>query len=203
MARSRWVTAAYLPALAADLPIALTLARGATPVELLASATERPLADLEALADAGVVVACASLVSGPALTSPAVEIRRAALDLLRRAVSDAARLGALVVALEGFPATAADRALFSEAAELLANHAWGRMVRVAVGGEQPEDILAWLAEVNHPGLGLLLAGRQVESGLVRGAGSRLLHLRLEESQLQGLAPLLDEIGYSGAVSLLG
>ncbi len=207
MTVSRWHRAAYLPSLAPGLGEALGKARGATHVEVAASG-ERVAEDLEALADAGVIVACAALghglPAGHSLAAADVHVRRATLRLLKEQVSDAARLGAVCVALEGFPSGEEAQARFAEGAVLLADQAASRMVRLSVGGENPERVMDWLATANHPALGLLLIVRPGVNvnGFARRAGGWLFHVRVEGA-MGDLGAVLDEIGYREVVSFAG
>src|SRR4051794_30962285 len=73
--------------------VCASVAGGFTRVELPALAG-RPAEHLEALADSGVVVACADL--GVGLAAEGLPTRRARLEQLRLQVADAARLGATV-----------------------------------------------------------------------------------------------------------
>jgi hypothetical protein len=126
-----WPLAAVLPPEPALFASSVERARvlSYTHVEVAALA-ERPAEHLEALAEAGVLVGCATL-SGD--LGGSAEERREALRCLERQVADASRLGATCVVLtlprESDPA--ADACL-AEACALLAAYAGRRMVRLAV-----------------------------------------------------------------------
>jgi sugar phosphate isomerase/epimerase len=111
-------------------------ALGFTHVEVAALA-ERPTEHLEALADSGLVVACARL-SGD-LSAADVAVRCEALRRLKLQVADAARLGATLARLdvpEGGPHV-------EEALALLAEYAAARMVRLVTEPALPGvDVVA-------------------------------------------------------------
>jgi hydroxypyruvate isomerase len=193
----KWPLSAFLTSL--PLPFAEAVAAAArlgfTHVDVVAVA-ERPAADLEALADAGVLVGCASvgreLPPGCALDAADVEARRRAVETVQRQLTDAARLGATVAYL--VPPTEGGRlTLFAEACVLLADFAAGRMVRLLVEHVPGRalatvgDTLAWLEGVGHPRLGLLLdVGHCLISGedigdAVRRTGGRLAHVHLDDN----------------------
>jgi sugar phosphate isomerase/epimerase len=167
---------------------------GFSHVDVVAVA-ERPAADLEALADAGVMVCCAALgrglPDGAALDAADVGLRRVALDVVRAQVSDAARLGATAGYLVS-PVEAERLVLFAEACALLADEAARRMVRLCVEHAPGRALataaatLAWLT-ATYPGLGLLLdVGHCLISGedvaaVVRSAGGRLGHVHLDDN----------------------
>src|SRR5437763_1332978 len=95
----------YLSAMLTSLPLefgpALRQVRdlGFAYADVVAVA-ERPQADLEALADSGLLLWCAAvgrgLPPGHTLDAADVGVRRATLDAMKRQVADAARLGAVV-----------------------------------------------------------------------------------------------------------
>jgi sugar phosphate isomerase/epimerase len=202
---SSWPTAADLSSV--PLPFAAALARAAalgfTRVEVAALA-ERPAEHLEALADTGLLVACAALGQGlppgHALDAADVAVRRATLKQLQLQVADAARLGATCAWLSaGADATEAGRARFTEGCVLLAEQAARRMVRLAVGlGSALPDV----ERVGHPNLGLMLTlGAADDAALARRAGPRLFHLR-RPAKVEGIGELmkaLQEVGYRGVV----
>src|SRR5205085_47923 len=139
--------------------VALAAELGFTHVEVAAE-SERPPADLEALADAGVHVASAELgrglPPGHALDARDLALRRATLSLLQRQVADAARLGATVVSLKpGADPTDTGLVYFAEGCALLAAYAGKRMVRLCVEPDS-EAVLAWRDRVRRAHLGLLL-----------------------------------------------
>lgn len=129
--------------------------------------SDRPLEDLEALAETGLLVSCAALgrdlPAGHAVDAPAVATRREVLEILKRQVADAARLGATHAYL--IPGTDPSReglARFGEVCRLLADFASQRMVKVCVepipGRALPTatGTMAWLRDLGHPNLALLL-----------------------------------------------
>ncbi len=197
---------------------------------------ERPDAHREALADADLLVSCAAagrgLPEGHTLDAAPLERRRAAVEEVRRQISDAAQLGAtgcyLVPGLDG-SAEALRR--FADSCARLADHSAGRMMRLCVehvpGRALPTAAatLAWLEEVRHENLSLLLdTGHCLMSGedaadVVRRAGERLgyvhcddndgagdLHWplltgRLTREGLRALGAALRAVGYCGPLSL--
>jgi sugar phosphate isomerase/epimerase len=125
----------HLPSLGEDLATGLRTAveHGFTHVDVAVLA-DRPPSHLEALADAGVVVAAADLPTEP-LVAESVALRRAALETARRQIADAARLGATVCCLSGPPIT-------DDVLALLDQYAAARMIRLCAadpGG--PPDVL--------------------------------------------------------------
>jgi sugar phosphate isomerase/epimerase len=135
-------------------------------VDIVAVA-DRPASHLEVLADTGVVVSCAAvgrgLPEGRALDAPAREARQAALDLMKRQVEDAARLGATgCYIVPGTDAGGDGLARFTEAVALLADFADRRMVRLCVehtpGRALPSaaSVLSWLERSGIANLYLLL-----------------------------------------------
>jgi len=195
---------------------------------------DRPPSDLEALAEGGVLVGCAALgrdlPPGCALDAADVSLRRRAVEHVRRQLADAARLGATAAYL--VPPFGGERLpLFAEACALLAEDAASRRVRLLVehvpGRALPTvaATLAWLGDVGHPSLALLLdVGHCLISGeavgdAVRRAGGRLGHVhlddndgvddlhwplltgRLTEADLASLAAALTEVGYRGGLAL--
>jgi sugar phosphate isomerase/epimerase len=115
---------AWVDDLARDLP--RVVARGFTHVALEAR-VDRPVSDLEALADAGVIVAAVRLHGD--LTLVDVEARREQLRLLQRQVADAAVLGATVAWLQPNEGDEA-RAYFEEGFTLLAEYARARQIQL-------------------------------------------------------------------------
>jgi sugar phosphate isomerase/epimerase len=184
-----WPLAARLPAAPEALAAALARAAalGFSHVEVAALA-ERPLGHLEALADAGVVVAAAALGG-------------ADLRALRPQVADAARLGATCAYLPAGACPAEDCAR-------LADYAAGRMVRLCVR-PGPGGARAWLEDAGPDALHLLLdveacrAAGEDPAALARQAGRRLGHVHVgAAADLGGLAEALRAIDYRGAVGVL-
>lgn len=119
-------TAAWVDDLARDLP--RVVARGFTHVALEAR-VDRPVSDLEALADAGVIVAWVRLHGD--LTLADVEARREQLRLLQRQVADAAVLGATVAWLPKAERVSDEQRVYlEEGTALLARYAAARQVEL-------------------------------------------------------------------------
>lgn len=198
--------------------------------------TQRPASHLDALAEAGVVVSCAGLgvglPEGQTLDAEDAGARRAALETVRLQIADAARLGATHgYVVPGRDATPAGLERFQEACVLLADFAAGRMVRLCVehvpGRALPTaaGALAWLDEVGHDNLALLLdlghcliSGEDATEVVARagrilgyvhcddndGAGDLhwpLLTGRLTEEGLRRALGALRAAGYDGALTL--
>jgi sugar phosphate isomerase/epimerase len=128
---------------------------------------ERSVEDLEVLAETGVLVSCAALgrglAEGQVLDAADLATRRAVLEILKRQVTDAARLGATRAYLvPGTDSTPDGVARFAEMCCLLADFAERCMVSVCVepmpGRALPTaaGTLAWLWRLGHPRLRLLL-----------------------------------------------
>ena len=163
-----WTLAVLLDGPPADFASEVRLAAGLgfTHVDVVAL-EERPAADLEALADAGVLVRCAAVGRGlpDGCTPDAADAgrRREAVERMRRQIADAARLGAThAYIVSGTDASPSGLAYFAEACGLLAEYAAGRMVRLCVepipGRALPSAAvtLDWLRGAAHPNLALLL-----------------------------------------------
>jgi sugar phosphate isomerase/epimerase len=193
----------YLSALLTSLPLEFepaarqVAALGFAHVDLVARG-ERPPADREALAEAGLLVSCAALgkdlPQGVALDAESPAHRREALEQVRRQIADAAQLGATHAYLvAGADITAAGLARFTEACALLADYAGGRMLRLCVehlparGLPTAASVLDWLEQVGHPNLALLLdVGHCLLSGeeparVVERAGERLGYVHLDDN----------------------
>ncbi len=192
-----WTLAALLPPDPAAFVEAAhrAAAAGFTHVEVAALA-DRPAEHLAALADTGLFVACTSL--GQGLGAADLDTRRRMMERLKRQVSDAARLGATQAYLTPPDGEGTDvLACFSEGCDLLASHAAGRMVRLAVlpmARTCLPDVaaaLAWLE--GREEIDLALEGPSPEE--VRQAGRRLAYVRLgcEEEVLR-------DIGFRGVVA---
>jgi sugar phosphate isomerase/epimerase len=158
------------PPLEFDAALAQAGAAGFDYVDVV-GLVERPTSHLEALADSGLMVGCGKLGSDlpddHTLDAPSPALRRATLQIMRAQVADLARLGAT----HAFLAPTKDGsthglARFSEACQLLADHAGQRMVKLClahvIGSALPDAarVLAWLEQVDHENLGLLLDMRQ-------------------------------------------
>jgi sugar phosphate isomerase/epimerase len=174
---------------------------GFTHADVVALA-ERPPGHLDALADSGLVVACAAvgrgLPEGQTLDAAPVEQRRAALEAMKRQLADAARLGAThAYVVPGMDGTDAGLARFAEACGLLADFAAARMVRLCVEAVPGRALataagtLAWLEGVGHANLGLLLdvghclITAEDPAEVVRRAGPRLGYLHFDDNDGAG------------------
>ncbi len=194
---------AFLTSLPLDFPAAARQAAelGFTHVDVVARA-DRPAGHYAALADAGVIVACAALgrglSDGQSLDAAPFHARRAAVEAVKRDLADAARLGAacayLVPGTDGSPAALAR---FGEACTLLAEYAAGRRVRLCVehvpGRALPTAAaaLSWLGAVGHDNLALLLdtghcliSGEDAAAAALR-AGRRLGYVHLDDNDGTG------------------
>jgi sugar phosphate isomerase/epimerase len=195
--------AAFLPSLPLDFAAALrqAVALGFSHVDVVARA-DRPASDLEALAEAGVVVSCTALArdlpDGHTLDAADPGVRRATLDAIKSQLADTARLGATCAYLvPGQDAGGNRLAYFAEGCALLADYAAGRMVRLCVehfpGRALPDaaGTLDWLARVGHSNLGLLLdvghclITREDPAAVVRRAGDRLAYVQLDDNDGAG------------------
>jgi sugar phosphate isomerase/epimerase len=194
---SPWPLAAFLASLPYDFAEAVRIAAelGFTHVDPVALA-ERPGAHLDALADAGVVVACTplgrDLPEGAALDADDVGMRRSALELVQRQVVDAARLGATVAYLVP-PTRLEGLKLFADACRLLAEFAARRMVRLCVEPipgralGRADQTLDWLDGFHDGGPGLLLdvghclISNEDAAAVVRRAGPRLGYVHLDDN----------------------
>jgi sugar phosphate isomerase/epimerase len=161
---------------------------------------DRLQAEVNALAETGLMVRCVSLgrrlAAGHALDAPAVDVRRRVLEELKYEVADAARLGATHCYLvSGSSPGGLPR--FAEACELLADFAAGRMVRLCVehfpGRALPTcaATLEWLEAVGHPNLYLLLdvghclISEEDPTPMIVRAGDRLGYVHLDDNDSVG------------------
>jgi sugar phosphate isomerase/epimerase len=192
-----------LTSLPLDFAPAVTQAAGLgfSHVDVVALA-ERPASHFEALAEAGLLVACASLgrglPEGCALDVVALDRRRTALELMKRQVADAAMLGATVAYVVP-PIDLRPEALspFAEGCALLAEYAASRMVRLCVEpvpGRVLPSAAATLDWLDSPGLervsllldvGHCLISNEDPAAVVRQAGSRLAHIHLDDNDGAG------------------
>lgn len=226
-----------LPSFATDFAASLrdAVALGFTHVDVVATAT-REGTDLEALADSDCIVSCAALGKGlpdeQALDAEAIAPRRAALHSYQRQLDDAALLGATTAYLvPGHGTSADDRLRFTDACQLLADHAAARRIRLCVEHvpgralAEVRQVLHWLREAAHPNLYLLLdvghclLTHEDAAAAVRDAGDRLGHVHVDdndgvkdlhlpllagkliESDLRAVLAALEARGYEGGVSL--
>ena len=159
---------------------------------------ERPAADREALADAGVRVGCVALgrdlSPGVSLDALSATTRRHALEEVKRQLTDAAALGATCAYLTPpVDDQGACVPAYTEVCCLLADHAASRMIEVCVepipGRLLPDcgAMLRFLEDADHPNLGLLLdVGHCLISGedpadMARQAGPRLAYVHLDDN----------------------
>lgn len=222
---------AVLPSLAPSFELSLVAAAGLgfTHADVVALA-DRPAAHLEALADSGLVVACAylghGLPAGHGLDAGPAPVRRATLDLLTRQVADAAVLGATRAALAaGADGSDEGIRLYAEGFSLLAARAASRGVRLCLeprprcAPATAAAALGWLESSGPQGAGLLLDAARCPEGLAevaRRAGRRLAHVRVEVAPGPGgralpallsgevrerLLPALEAGSYDGALAL--
>jgi sugar phosphate isomerase/epimerase len=197
---------------------------------------ERPAGHREALADSGLVVSCAAvgrgLPDGVGLDAGPIEQRRSAVETVKRQISDAAQLGATdCYVVPGLDAGADGLRRFADSCADMASHAAGLMVRLCVehvpGRALPTAAatLAWLAELDHGNLFLLLdtghclITQEDAADVVRRAAARLGYIhcddndgvgdlhwplltgRLTRDELRALCAALASVGYRGPLSL--
>lgn len=198
-----WPLAAFSTSLPGELTVVLPqiAALGFTHVDLVAE-LDRPAEHVEALAHSGLIVSCMALgrnlPAGHTLDAADVGVRRATLELLRRHVADAARLGATTAYLvPGMRADETALSCFADGCASLADHAAGRMVRLCVEHVPDRALpaaartLDWLESIGHTNLGLLLdVGHCLISGedaaaIIRRAGGRLGYVHLDDNDGMG------------------
>src|SRR5262249_10826831 len=136
--RQAWPLAAFAASLPGEFASVLgqIASLGFSHVDLVAE-VDRPTEQLEALADSGLLVSCLALgrhlPSGHSLVAADVAVRRDALTLLQRQVTDAARLGATTVYLvPGSDRSTTALSCFAEGCALLADYAYARMLRLCI-----------------------------------------------------------------------
>jgi sugar phosphate isomerase/epimerase len=203
MTSSPWPLAAVLPAepdhFVASLNRAVAL--GFTHVEVTAL-TDRPAIHLDALADAGAMVASATLLGD--LTVAAIQQRRDTLRHMERQIADAARLGATCAVLTR---GTGHELYFTEGCARLAAYAAQRMVRLAVrltSGTCLSNVpaaLSWLKSLEQANVGLALS-IEGEPSEVHHAGNRLFHVYLRDTTIPASwTEALLAIGYQGVVGV--
>src|SRR5262245_35374938 len=170
---------------------------GFTYVDVVALA-DRPAAHAEALAETGLLVACAAagrdLPAGLGLDVAPVGPRREAVELVKRQIADAARLGATRAYLvPGIEASGSALSCFAETLSLLSEYAGGRMVRLClepIPGRALSTAAATLDWLEASGLDevslLLDVGHCLISGedaaaVARRAGPRLGYVHLDDN----------------------
>jgi sugar phosphate isomerase/epimerase len=191
--------AAMLTSLPLDFAPALRVVRdlGYTHVDVIGQ-TDRPADHLDALADSGLLVSCASvgrgLPDGAALDAVDVAARRVAVEHVQRQIADAARLGATCCyVVAGYGHLDA----FADSCAALADFAAGRMLRLCVehlpGRTLPTvaATLPWLRRVGHDNLYLLLdvghcliSDEDPAHSIVQ-AGDRLGYVHLDDNDSVG------------------
>jgi sugar phosphate isomerase/epimerase len=188
-----------LPSFATDFAASLQAAveLGFTHVDVVATESRSP-AELEAIADSGLIVSCAAigraLPAGQTLDAAELAPRRAALDIFKRHLDDAALLGATSAYLvPGLGPSPDARLRFTDACRLLADHAAARMIRLCVEHvpgralAEVRQVLAWLPEAAHPNLYLLLdighclLTKEDTVAAVHSAGPRLGHVHMDDN----------------------
>ena len=198
-----WPLAAFATSLPGELTVVLPqiAALGFTHVDLVAEA-DRAAEHVEALANCGLLVSCLALgrhlPAGHTLDAADVGVRRATLELLRRHVADAARLGATTAYLvPGICADATALSCFADGCALLADYAAGRMVRLCIehvpGRALPTAArtLDWLASIDNANLGLLLdvghclISNEDAAAVIRRVGNRLGYVHLDDNDGMG------------------
>ena len=159
---------------------------------------DRPSSHLEVLAEAGMTVACCpvgrDLPVALTLDAVAIEDRRAAVDVVKRHLADAALLGAThAYVVPGTNVGADALARFAEACGILASHAARYVIKLCVehvpGRALPTaaGTLEWLEHVNHPNLFLLLdighcsISAEDAAGIVARAGARLGYVHFDDN----------------------
>ncbi len=204
MTRSaRWPLSVLLTSLPADFEAAVAHARelGFSHVDVVALGS-RPESHRAALADADVIVSCAALgrglPDGVSLYAADLGARRAAVDLVRAQVADAAILGAThayLVPPKGDDGPALVR--FADACGHLAAYASARMVRLCIEQSpgtllaRPGDVLAWLDKTGLATVDLLLdvghclLTHESPAVAIRAAGKRLGYVHLDDNDGQG------------------
>jgi sugar phosphate isomerase/epimerase len=191
--------AAVLTSLPLDFAEAVTAcaALGFTHVDVVAL-SERPAAHLDALAETGVLVSCASigrnLPEGLTADALRVEDRRAAAELMQEQIADAARLGATHCYLVPGTDTSPDAlARFTDTCATLASFARGRFVTLCVehfpGRALPSvaATLKWLERAQLDDVHLLLdvghclISEEDPSQAVVRAGARLGYVHFDDN----------------------
>jgi sugar phosphate isomerase/epimerase len=196
---SSWPLAVFVSSLPGDFSTVLgqIAALGFTHVDL-AAVVDRPVEQLEALADSGLLVSCLALgrhlPAGHGLDAPDVGVRRATLALLQQQITDAARLGATTAYLvPGLDNSTAALTCFAEGCTFLADYAAARKVRLCIehvpGRALPTAAvtLDWLQRLGHPHLGFLLdvghclLSDEDAAAVIRRASERLGYVHLDDN----------------------
>jgi sugar phosphate isomerase/epimerase len=196
---SRFPLSAMLTSLPLDFESAIRCVAelGFTHVDVVALA-ERPESHRAALAETGLIVACASLgrglPEGHGLEVASLSAWQATVELVKRQIADAATLGATRAYL--VPPTDSDLAAlerFATGCSLLAGYAAGRMVRLCVEPVPGRALssaaltLSWLETTALEQLSLLLdvghclITSEDPAAVIRRAGRRLGHVHLDDN----------------------
>lgn len=195
----------HLSAMLTSLPLEFAAALdecralGFTHVDIVGR-VERPAGDLDALADSGLLVSCASigrdLPEGCTLDALAAPARQQAIDTCRRQLDDAARLGAThAYIVPGLDRSSEALASFASAADQLVAHAGSRHVQLCLEHipvralREAGQTLDWLQD--HPGLKLLLdighclITKEDPAAVIARAGSLLGYVHLDDNDGAG------------------
>jgi sugar phosphate isomerase/epimerase len=194
---------AMLTSLPMDFAAALAKVRGLgfTHADVVALA-ERPDADLQALADSGLLVCCAAvgrgLPAGCTFDAADGDARGQAVEEVKLQLNDAGRLGATVCyVVPGEDGSRAGLERFRDACCRLADHAGRRMMQLCVehvpGRALPTvaATLGWLERAGHDNLRLLLdighclITDEDPAQAVVQAGKRLGHVHLDDNDSVG------------------
>jgi sugar phosphate isomerase/epimerase len=193
----------YISALITSLPMdfAAALSRirelGFSYVDLV-GLSDRPQSDREALAESGLIVSCTAIGRGlpgeQQLDSSSIKNCRAAVQVMKRQLADAASLGAThCYVVPGMDSSLAGVLRFTDACRHLADFAGQRMMRFCVehcpGRALPSvaATLHWLDHVGHPNLSLLLdvghclISNEEPADAVSQAGHRLGYVHLDDN----------------------
>ncbi len=184
----------------------------------LAARADRPADELEVLADSGLMVAGAwlgsALPAGCALDVADRALRRQALDVLKRQLADAARLGATFALLAvGVDRDPSAQAFFVEAGNLLGEYAAARKVRLCIGPATEDaadgiDRILQLLQV-MPSLSVMLdfsaCPKKLECclGALDEAGPRAGCVLVNSSNAADLLSRLHAAAYHGPVVVEG
>ena len=164
--------------------------------------SDRPDAEFDALAESGLLVWCAAvgkgLPEGHTLDAPDPTVRRTALEEMKRQVSDAAGLGAVICyVVPGKDGSPAGLERFTDACCLLADHAAHRMMPLCVEHVPGRALatvaatVAWLQRTQHDNLRLLLdvghclISDEDPAQAVVQAGRWLGHVHLDDNDSVG------------------
>jgi sugar phosphate isomerase/epimerase len=190
---------AMLTSLPLDFAAAVAVAAemGFTHVDVVAL-EQRPEADLHALADSGLLVSCAALgrglPPGCSLDAPGLSERKQAVEIVKRHLSDAARLGAThAYVIPGLDDSSRGLARLADSCSVLADFADSRMMRLCIEHFPRKALpsvartLAWLDENRLDNLQLLLdvghclISEEEPAQAAAAAGSRLGYVHFDDN----------------------